>query len=219
MDAPDPPPPVARNFSSAKYTASDYLFQFITVTAGVLIALLVNGFVELRDTRVLVAQARETIAREIADNRNDLQKTMADFPKDAQAMENAMKFANEMLVAKKTNITEILLHVNLADLSSTAWRTAERTGALSHMDYAEVQHLSRVYDHQDIYVQRQRSLVNQLAEASALLTGEFNPDDPNRKDLELFRQQVMQLRASLNLQEDWAKQLSKDYVEILAAPR
>ena len=49
-----PTEPVARNFSPAKYVASDYIFQFVTITAGVLIALLVNGFVELRDTRALV---------------------------------------------------------------------------------------------------------------------------------------------------------------------
>lgn len=223
MDAHDPPPPVARDSqpvarnsgSAKKYGLSDYLFQFITITAGVLIALLVNGFVELRDTRALVRQARDTIAREISDNRNDLQKTMADFDKDAQGMDKAITFANEMLVTKKTDITELLLHVNLADLSSTAWRSAERTGALSHMDYAEVQRLSRVYDHQDIYVLQQRGLVDQLTAASALLTGEFNPDDPNPKDLELFRQQVMRLRASLKVLEDFAKRLAEDYAEIL----
>ena len=223
MDAHDPPPPVARDSqpvarnsgSAKKYGLSDYLFQFITITAGVLIALLVNGFVELRDTRALVRQARDTIAREISDNRNDLQKTMADFDKDAQGMDKAITFANEMLVTKGTDITELLLHVNLADLSSTAWRSAERTGALSHMDYAEVQRLSRVYDHQDIYVLQQRGLVDQLTAASALLTGEFNPDDPNPKDLELFRQQVMRLRASLKVLEDFAKRLAEDYAEIL----
>jgi hypothetical protein len=28
-----------------KYTASDYFFQFVTITVGVLIALLINGLV------------------------------------------------------------------------------------------------------------------------------------------------------------------------------
>ena len=73
--------PVARNFSSAKCTASDHLFQFTTITAGVWIVLLVHGVVELCDTRARVAQARDTIARTIADNRNDLDKTMANCPK------------------------------------------------------------------------------------------------------------------------------------------
>ena len=138
MDAHDPPPPsqpVARNFSSAKYTASDYTFQFVTVTAGVLIALLVNGLVEARNNRNLVRDARATIAREIADNRSDLDKTLAGYGGDDKALEQAIKFATEM----------------------------------------------------NLFVEQQRSMVSRLAAASAILSSEFNPDDPNPKDLEGFR--------------------------------
>ena len=49
-----------------KYTSVDYAFQFITITAGVLIALLINGLVEWNDNRELAAQARATSQREIA---------------------------------------------------------------------------------------------------------------------------------------------------------
>ena len=198
MDAPDPPPPVARdsqpvarNFSSAKYTASDYLFQFITVTGGVLIALLVNGFVELRDNRALVRDARANIAREIAANSEDLESTLAGFDADVKALAAAIKFATDMLVDQEHECHELSLHVNLAELSAAAWRTAERTGALSHMDYAEVQKYSMLYDFQDLFVEQQRSMVSRLAAATAMLSGDFDPDNPNLKDLENFRQDVM----------------------------
>jgi hypothetical protein len=222
VDTPDPPSPVARdpesvapNFSSAKYTASDYIFQFVTITAGVLIALLVNGLVEARNNRNLVRDARATIAREIADNRADLDKTLAGYDADAGALDQAIKFATDMLTAKTTKITELKLHVNLADLSSTGWRTAERTGALSHMDYAEVQKYSKLYDLQDLFVEQQRSMVSRLAAASAILSSEFNPDDPNPKDLETFREQVMLMRAALNVQEEFARRLAENYAGML----
>jgi hypothetical protein len=200
---------------TSKYSAADYTFQFITVTAGVLIALLINGLVEWNDDRELVAEARATIAREIADNKKDLEATLSSFPRDREALDNALDFARDMMTAGKTTITSIELHYNMADLADTGWRTAERTGALGHMDYAAVQKLSKLYDFQDPFVQQQRAMLAQLALASSLLQGDFNPDKPNVKDLEIFRARIMELGAALKLQEDFAKRLAENYAEAL----
>ena len=54
-----------------EYTANDYFFQFVTITAGVLNALLINGMVEWNSNRSLVAQARQTIADEVRRNQRD----------------------------------------------------------------------------------------------------------------------------------------------------
>lgn len=199
----------------AKYTPADYAFQFITVTAGVLIALLINELVVWKQNSDLVAEARAMIQREIADNKKDLEATRSSFPRDREAMERSIKFATDMLATKKTAITSIELHYNLADLSDTSWRTADRTGALSHMDYGEVQRLSKLYDFQDLFVLQQRSVLSQLALASSMLQGQFDPNKPNLKDLETFRTRVMELRAAIGIQEDFAKRLADNYAEAL----
>lgn len=198
-----------------KYTLGDYVFQFITIAAGVLLALFASGLNEFYNNRQLVAQARANIARELADNKKDLEATMAGFPRDRESLRNAIKFADEMLSAQKTAITSLQLHYNMADLLATAWHTAERTGALSHMEYAEVQRYSKLYDFQDLFVEQQRLILAQLSSASAILQGDFNPDKPNPRDLELFRERVMQLMASLTIQEDFAKRLAENYAEAL----
>ena len=205
-----PPPP------AKKYDLGDYLFQFIVITAGVLIALLLNGLVQWNDDRALVVQARETIAQEIAQNKDDMNKTLAGIAEDMRRLDNALKFATDMLTAKKTSITELMLHLNFADVSSAGWRTAERTGALSHMPYAEVQRYSLLYDLQDLYTEQQRAMLLQLAEASAILSADFNPDNPNTKDLEAFRDRVMRLRSTLVIHEQMAKRLAERYAEALA---
>jgi hypothetical protein len=199
----------------SKYTLADYAFQFITVTVGMFIALFINGLVEWNRNRELVAEARVMIAREIADNNKDLDATVSSFPRDQAALLNAIKFADEMLSAHKTAITSLELHYNLADLSDTSWRTAERTGALSQMDYGEVQRYSKLYDFQELFLVRQREAVALLANASSLISGNFDPDKPNPKDLEIFRQRVMELRAALNIQEGFAKKLAENYAEAL----
>jgi hypothetical protein len=209
VDAPDPPPP------AAKYTASDYLFQFITISAGVLIALLVNGFVELRSNRELVRDARATLTREIADNKKEIDSTLAGYEVDAKSLDNAITFATDLLSTKTTSVRELNFHVNLAELSSTGWRTAERTGALSHMDYAEVQKFSKLYDWQDLVEEQQRNMVGLLASATAILSSDFDPEKPNPRDLEAFRANVIRLRATLSLMEKMVKRLSESYAEIL----
>jgi hypothetical protein len=206
-----PPPPAA----AAKYTAVDYVFSFITITAGVLIALLINGLVQWNDDRQLVAEARATIAREIADNKKDLEATLAGMQADFARFDGAIQFASEMLAAKKTSVRELNLHLNLADLSSTSWRTAERTGALGHMDYDEVQRYSKLYDLQELLVEQQRNMLSRLGEASAILNSDFDPDNPNPKDLEIFRERVMILRSHLGVHQQMAKRLAENYAEAL----
>jgi hypothetical protein len=199
----------------SKYTLVDYVFQFITVTAGVLIALLINGLVEWNNNRALVADARATIAREIAANRKDLDATLGGIDGDIHKLESALTFANDMLTKKSTSINELSFHINLADLSASAWRTAERTGALGHMDYDEVQRLSLLYDLQDLIGEQQRALLGQLSEASSILSGDFNPDNPNRRDLEIFRERLMRLRAALVIHKDLATRLAENYAKAL----
>ena len=198
-----------------KYTANDYVFSFVTITLGVLIALLINGLVEWNNNRQLVTQARATIAQEIGENKRDLDVTLASFPDDRKRFDNAIKFANDMLATKKTAINELKLHLNFADVSSAGWRTAERTGALSHMPYTEVQRYSLLYDLQDLYTEQQREMLGQLASASAILAGDFNPDNPNPKDLEAFRDRVLQLQSTLTIHEQMARRLAERYAEAL----
>jgi hypothetical protein len=201
--------------SPSKYALVDYVFQFITVTAGVLIALLINGLVEWNHNRALVADARATIAREIAGNKKDLDATLASMDGDIKKLDSALKYANDMLTKKSTSVNELNFHINLADLAASGWRTAERTGALGHMDYDEVQRLSLLYDLQDLVGEQQRALLGQLGEVSAFLSSDFNPDNPNRTDLELFRERLMRLRAALLIHQKLATRLAENYVKAL----
>ena len=200
-----------------KYSASDYLFQFITITVGVLIALLINGLVEWNNNRVLVSQARQTIADEVRSNQKDLDSTLAGMADDLKRFDNAIKFANDLLTTRKTTVNELKLHLNLADITAAGWHSAERTGALSHMPYSEVQRYSLLYDLQELYSEQQRALLSQLAGASSILAGDFDPDNPNPKDLDDFRSRVLQLRSHLAIHEQMARRLSERYAEVIAA--
>jgi hypothetical protein len=196
----------------SKYSFADYGFQFITITAGVLIALLINGLVEWNRNQQLVQTARATILREIANNKTDLEATQSSFASDQEAMLNALTFADDLLAKRKISTATVNLHLNLADqISDAGWRTAERTGALSHMDYAEVQKYSALYSFQDLLMQTQRQALAQLTLTLSLFEGGFDPAHPNLKDLEAFRARVLDLKATLTMHEKFAKKMAEHY--------
>jgi hypothetical protein len=183
----------------------------------VLIALFIDGLAETNTNRELVESARANIRRELADNKADLDATLSGIEADRDAMLKAIQFADDMLSKGKTTVNSLQIHYNVADkVTDSSWRTAERTGALALMDYAEVQRYSRVYDFQDLFLEKQRQTVSQVTLAGAPLHANFDPNHPNRKDLEVFRERVMDVMALVNLQEQFGKKLLEDYAKALA---
>ena len=107
-----------------KYTLVDYVFQFITITAGVLIALLINGLVEWNNNRELVEQARTTIRREVEANLKEMEGFPDNVKKSGSDLESALRFADQVLATGKTSVRSLQLGFNLATLNSSGWQTA-----------------------------------------------------------------------------------------------
>jgi hypothetical protein len=202
---------------TAKYTLTDYIFQFVTVTAGVLIALLLNGLVEWNDNRELVAQARATISRELSDNKADLERVLKGVDQRHTDLDHALQLANDLLAKGITDVRSLNLGFSLATLSQTSWQSAERTGALGHMDYTEVRRYAGPYEFQDLFVQQQRKSLDLISAASALLTPAFDPAKPNLQDIGEFRRHVLQLQAALGVEKQLGEALLKAYAEALRA--
>jgi len=192
----------------------NFVFQLVTITGGVLIALFLEGLVEWTDNRALVREARATIARELAENKKELDGSLAELDARTDNLESALRFANEMLEKKSTDIREITLNRSFAELSAASWQTAERTGALGHMDYDEVRRYSRIYALQDIFTAHQRRALERMSGALAALSA-GNPHKAAPKDLEAFRQHVLALRGDLLIDRDLGKALSSAYTSEL----
>ena len=179
-----------------------------------LIALSIESLREWRADQNLVREARATIAREIGDNKRDVDSVIAHAMTRHKNLETALQLANDLLARGTSTIDRIDLGVSLADLSKAGWQSAERTGALNRMEYAEVQKYSRVYGLQELYDVRQQRVLDRLAAASAI----FGQDDPlkaPRGDVETFRAQVLALRAELGFMDQFAERLRESYEKAL----
>jgi hypothetical protein len=203
-------PPVAGTRSRS---IGYFLTELLIVTAGVLIALSVDSLRGWNRDRQLVEQARRTIALEIAENRADIERIRAGSETRQKNLDNAREFVNEMLATKSTNRRELQIHAEVADLSSAAWQSAASTGALSHMNYDEVQRYSRLYAVQNLYMDHQRQSLRRVTGALALLS-EGDPHAAAPEDLRLFRQEVRALIGELYIENRLGERLVELYREI-----
>ena len=198
----------------AAHSIKEFLLQLLTITAGVLIALSIEGLIEWNHHRTLVREAKDMIAREIADNKNALARHFKDGDRSADGIEKSLELANELLATKKSDIQEIEIGFHLAELTDASWRTAERTGALTYMEYSDVQAYARLYGRQDMYVSQQRRIMDETVSALSQLG-----DDPHKAppaDLERFRLSLMALRSEMYVDKQVGEALLKAYDEALA---
>jgi hypothetical protein len=195
----------------------DFLVELLTITAGILIALSLEGVRESIRDRALVREARENIRREIADNKREVDGEIAEMDERGKKIDTALRFATELLKNKHTDIRELQLSLSFPTLSAASWQTAERTGAFAHMDYAEVQKYANVYTVQDFLVQQYRRALDALSAALGILAAS-EAGDPTKAppaELERFRQQVVTLRSILFVEEQMTRRASDVYKKAL----
>jgi hypothetical protein len=160
-----PAEPARPPVSGAVHSWRDFLIQLVIVTAGVLIALLLEGLVGFSRDRALVREARANILQELQDNLKEIDVEIAGLDTRGGHLKNALQLAEDVLARGTSSIDEINLGFSLAELNSASWRSAERTGALGLMQYSHVQALSKLYDFQDLYVSEQQQTLARLSVA------------------------------------------------------
>jgi len=195
----------------------DFLIQLGTITAGVLIALSLEGVRETIRDRALVREARENIRRELLDNKRGVDGEIAKMNERAKQFDATMRYTDDLLKKKKSDVHTVQLGFDFPTLSIASWQTAERTGALAHMDYAEVQKYAGVYIAQDFCLQQQHRAFDAVSAALGILTTAENGDLETAApaELERFRQQVIALHSVLFVEEQLARGLSEDYKKAL----
>jgi hypothetical protein len=195
----------------------DFGVQLVTITAGILIALSLEGVRESLHDRALVREARENIRREITDNQREVDDEIAAIPGRAKKLDAALRFANELLQTKRTEVHQIELGLNFPTLRAASWQTADRTGALAHMDYAEVQKYAELYAFQEFLTAQHRRAIESLSAAIGIVTAseDGDPTKASAADLERFRLQIVSLRSLLFIEEQMSKTASEHYKKAL----
>ena len=123
-----------------------FLRELVTITAGILIALTLEGLANWRHHRTLAREARANILSEVRENQRDLAKEREDLRKVERDGQGLITLVHQLETNRKTSMRQVQYTFSIAELHSTSWNTASTTGALSFMPYTEVKGYTEVYD-------------------------------------------------------------------------
>jgi hypothetical protein len=208
---PDPPAvtqspePSGRRSGRGRYL----LTELLIVTLGVLIALSVDSLRQWREHVALVDEARRNIVEEIRDNAKALDQVLGEIETRRKQIDDAITVADDVLAKRPMRIKQFELGSNVAQISDANWKSAERTGALGYMEYAEVQRYSRLYDLQALFAEHQRRRIERIALALSAISED--PEKAPTRDIEVFRDRVLVLRGDLLVVEQIGRGLKQYY--------
>src|SRR5262249_12875210 len=158
----------------------------VTITAGVLIALSFEGLREWNHNRSLANEARANIVRELTANKKAVDHDIEAASKRRGDVDHTLQLTEDILKGKTPTDASMHLGFNYGDLSIASWQTAEHTGALGHMEYAEVQRFAAAYVLQEMYeTQRRRSFAD-VSSATSAIAGR-DPTTAPKAEIEQFR--------------------------------
>jgi hypothetical protein len=197
----------------SRSTLREFGFQLATIIAGILIALWVDSLVEARRERAIVRDAHEAIAREIAGNLQDLNGSMPALDEHERGLRTCLKLANDLQTRGKTDLRSVNVGIIMASLNRASWQSAERTGALGYMAFADVKEYAEIYDLQDLVMTGQRQQLARISEVTARLFGGKNEDPTLMRgaEIETFRNRVLDALGAVRTHKILAEQLVKAY--------
>jgi hypothetical protein len=201
-------------------TLKETIVHLAIVTAGILIALSLEGALEWQHHRSLVREARANIATEIEDNRRELRKTLDRFDLMYKHLSDAAEKVDGMATAWDPSVaaalfgatggeTNVMYRYYVADLRDASHATAQSTGALGYMDYAEVKTYADVYGFQTDYLRGQTAAATATIESTSL--GLLLLKKPAPSDVDGVRRQLRLAIGNLMMERTLGMQLMKAY--------
>jgi hypothetical protein len=162
------------------HSVRDFVVHLLMISLGVLIALGAEGVVEFVHHRHLVEQARSNLMAEMRENHRTLDDNLPKLKKNEQLLQQTLEDLQKLKTNRQAKTRDINLNLNFFSLSDTSWRTAEATGALALMNYAQAEDFAGYYDIQNML----NRLVFSLEDTWLDMTAAFNPlgSDPTKMD-------------------------------------
>jgi hypothetical protein len=197
----------------SKSTLREFGFQLTTIIAGILIALWVDSLVEARRERALVRDAHAAIGREIDENLQALNGTLPSLDEHERALRIGLRFADDMRKRGKSDINQLNFGFVIPSLNRASWQSAERTGALGYMAFADVKEYAEIYELQELVVADQRQQFGRIADVTARLLGgdKGDPHLMRPAEVEAFRSRILDALGAATTHRSLTTALLKAY--------
>lgn len=186
------------------------------ITAGVFIALALEGIVSWADHRLLVREATANVIAELRTNARELDGLFAILEQERAQLEHADEVADLLLAHKPIDNVTLTLESHSAELKNAAVTTGQITGAFGYMEYSEVRRFADVYDLQAQFMRLQEREGQHFSDVLAFVRRIAGPDAPNAEALERWMSQIDVALAGLTSRDQLGRQLQKRYEELLS---
>jgi hypothetical protein len=186
------------------------------ITAGVVIALALEGIVSWADHRLLVREATANVIAELRTNKKELDGLFANLEQEKAQLEHADEVAGLLLAHKPLDHITMALESHGAELKNAAVTTGQITGAFGYMEYSDVRRYADVYDLQAQYMRLQEREGQHFSDVLAFVRRIAAPGAPNAEALERWKSQIDVALAGLTSREQLGRQLQKRYEELLS---
>jgi hypothetical protein len=193
----------------------DFLLHIGIVTIGILIALGLEQAVEAYRHHELAENARAGILSELRDNKKSIDAALEKVNVLQQEHRDTIRTLDLFLAKQPLKEASLAIHFNFPTLTSTSWSTAQSTGALSLMNYAEVKRFAGVYDTQQVVLKLHDEILHATSLAAGRIDSGAHPDKAPPDELKEMRLLVQQSLTEITIWVQVASQLSKQYAAAL----
>jgi len=170
----------------------DFAIHLLTITVGLLIALGLENAAEAMHHRHLRREADAMIRQEITANGNKIEKSEPEFQAEVAAMGRVLQALESLSQGKPGELAEKDFVFHQAPMQDSAWRTAASTGALSYMDYEQVERFSEAYKEQDQLEAMEKQTLEDYLQLMPILSHHANDIDAERaKDALVYARQAV----------------------------
>lgn len=187
--------------------------ELAIIVAGVVIALSFDGAVGWWRDRALVREARANITQELRDNRADLGKSRGINAENKRKIDQSLDEFDRLVAAGKGEHSA-RIGLNTAELDSTSWDTAQTTGAIRHMPYAEVKRYTNLYTFQREFLRMQETMLEPFVDSLDARPTKIESLSP--ADLSVRRKELMRPLKYLRVVDGLGRQLLERYDQTLA---
>jgi hypothetical protein len=185
------------------------------ITAGVLIALTLEGIVSWIDHRMLVREAVANLSAELRTNKKELESLFAGLDREAGQLDHLYEVADQLAKGPIAH-GEAGLDIVGVELKNAAVTTGQITGAFGYMEYEQVRRYADVYDFQAGFMRLQERESQHLSDALAFVGHMDDRERQSADALARWKSQIDVARTGVFLRQQLGRQLQKRYEEILA---
>ena len=197
----------------------DFFIHLATITIGLLIALSLEGCVELWHHRSLVHEAEASMQIEIDANARELQGALNDVRREQDLLKKDIGVMKKIIAQPKVpNNEEMTVDFRIRTFADVSWKTAESTGALSYMPYERAQEYANIYSVQnDIREAEHQAVRDTVLSIAPFLNLKKDDVNPGGEEAVKIVDRLEVLQGQLMFLESLIKGLDGEYKKFLAA--